>query len=325
MLSSTTRPRIVVLDSHPTDVGDMDWSPLQKMGDLTLYENSSPAEVNARIGEADIVLTNKVKLPASSFKAAKTLRLVSVLATGYDVIDLEAARQRGVTVCNVPAYSTASTAQTTIALLLELTHHAGAHDAAVKSGDWTRSSAFSFWNFPLTELDGKTLVVVGLGLIGQRVAAICEAMGMTVLAAQLPGRNTTGDSPYPRLPLDEALPRADVVSLHCPATPQTRGLVNTDFLAKMKPSAFLLNTSRGVVVDEAAIARALHNGQLAGFAADVLSTEPPPADNPLLSAPNTVLTPHIAWASTEARRRLLHISVANVRAFLEGKPQNVVS
>ncbi|MBW3637624.1 MAG: D-2-hydroxyacid dehydrogenase [Armatimonadetes bacterium] len=317
--------QIVVLDARPADVGDMDWSPLRALGELTLHPNTAPDELAARLQSADIVLTNKVALPASAFEAAPNLGLVSVLATGYDVIDLEAARRAGVTVCNVPAYSTASTAQTTVALLLELTQHAGAHDTAVKAGDWTRSPSFSFWNFPLTELDGKTLLVVGLGAIGGRVAAVCEALGMKIIAAQLPGRRSKSDSPYPRLPLDEALPRADVVSLHCPATPETRGLVNGEFLSQLKPSAFLINTARGVLIDEIAVAEALQSGKLAGFAADVLSVEPPPADNPLLSAPNCILTPHIAWASTESRRRLLDVSAKNIEAFLDGRAQNVVS
>ena len=317
--------KIVVLDARPADMGDMDWSPLRALGELTLHPNTAPDEVAARIAQAHIVLTNKVKLPASAFEAAPALQLVSVLATGYDGIDLEAARRAGVTVCNVPAYSTASTAQTAVALLLELTQHAGAHDGAVKAGDWTRSPAFAFWNFPLCELDGKTLVIIGLGSIGQRVAAVCEALGMKIVVGALAGRESKSDSLYPRLPLDDALPLADVVSLHCPATPETRGLVDAEFLGKMKPSAFLINTSRGVVLDESAVANALKNGKLAGFAADVLSVEPPPADNPLLSAPNTILTPHIAWASTESRRRLLSVSAENVRAFLDGNAQNVVS
>ena len=318
-------PKIVVLDARPADVGDMDWSPLRELGELTLYENTAPDEVAARLSGANVVLTNKVKLPATAFEAAPDLQLVSVLATGYDVIDIEAARGAGVTVCNVPAYSSASTAQTAVALLLELTHHAGAHDAAVKNGDWTKSPSFAFWNYPLTELDGKTLVIVGMGSIGQRVAAACAALGMKIIAAQLPGRHSKGESPYPRLPLEAALPLADVVSLHCPATPETKGLVDAEFLAKLKSSAFLINTSRGVVLDEGAVAAALKNGTLAGLAADVLSVEPPPADNPLLSAPNSILTPHIAWASTESRTRLLDVSAKNVVAFLDGAPQNVVS
>lgn len=317
--------QIVVLDTHPADVGDMDWEPLRALGELTLYSNTKSEEVGERIADADVVYTNKVKLPASEFEAAPKLRLVSTLSTGYDTVDLDAARKAGVTVCNVPAYSTASTAQTTVALLLELTQHIGAHDASVKAGDWTNSPAFSYWKYPLTELDGKTLVLVGTGSIGIRVGIICEAMGMKVVSAQLPGRDSQSDSPFPRLSLDEALPLADVVSLHCPATPETRGLVDADFVSKMKNSAFLINTARGTVVDEAAVAKALFDGQIAGYAADVLSTEPPAAKNPLLSAPRTVITPHIAWATLESRTRLLQASVQNVKAFLEGKPQNVVS
>ena len=303
----------------------MDWSALRELGEVTLHENTAPDQVAGRIRGAQIVLTNKVKLPAPAFEAAPDLKLVSVLATGYDVIDIEAARRAGATVCNVPAYSAASTAQTAVALLLELTHHAGAHDAAVKAGDWTRSPSFAFWNFPLVELDGKTLVLVGTGSIGTRVGHICQALGMNVVSAILPGREAKSDSPFPRVPLQEALPLADVVSLHCPATHQTRGLVDAGFLAQMKPSAFLINTARGVVVDEAAVAGALREGKLAGFGADVVSVEPPPADNPLLGAPNSIITPHIAWASTESRRRLLQVSARNVAAFLEGKAQNVVS
>jgi len=317
--------RIVVLDARPADVGDIDWSPLREMGELTLHLSTSPGELAARIAQAEIVLTNKVKLPSEAFDAAKNLQMVSVLATGYDIIDLEAARRRGVMVCNVPAYSTASTAQTAVALLLELTQHVGAHAEAVRSGEWTRSPDFSFWNRPLCELDGKTLLIVGLGAIGERVGRVCEALGMKVVAAQLPGRDSKSDSPFERLPLHEALPLADVISLHCPATPETRGMIDASFLEKMKPSAFLLNTARGVLLDEAAVAHALREGKLAGFAADVLSSEPPPEDNPLLSAPNTIITPHIAWASVESRRRLIAASAANVRAFLNGAPQNVVS
>lgn len=190
--------------------------------------------MSARIAAAHIVYTNEVKLPASAFEAAPQLQMVSVLATGYDVIDLEAARRANVTVCNVPAYSTASTAQTAVALLLELTHHVGEHNSRVHAGDWTRSSSFAFWNFPLVELEGKTLLMVGSSSIGTRVGAISQALGMKVVSAQLPGRSATSDSPYRRLPLDEALPLADVVSLHCPATPETRGLVDADFLARMK-------------------------------------------------------------------------------------------
>lgn len=319
------QPKIIVLDAEPADSGDLDWSPLRELGDLTLHPLTAREEVVARIADAEIVLTNKVKLPGEFLDKAPKLKLISVLATGHDVVDIQAAREQGITVCNVPAYSTASAAQTAVALLLELTQHAGAHSEAVKAGGWTRSPAFSFWNFPLVELEGKTLVVIGLGAIGRRVAQICEAMGMNIIVAQLPGREGKQESPYPRLPLAEALPLADIVTLHCPATPQTVGLVNAEFLRQLKPSAILLNTARGTLIDENAVAEALNDGRLAGFGADVLSSEPPAGDNPLLSAANSVITPHIAWASMESRRRLLNVSADNVRSYLAGGPQNVVS
>lgn len=316
--------KIVILDARPMDAGDLDWTPLRALGDLTLHGQSAPDAVNERIAEADIVYTNKVRLPADAFAAAPRLKLVSVLATGYDVIDLAAARQRGVTVCNVPGYAAPSVAQTTIALLLELANRVGAHAEAVAAGAWTEGGIWSFWRFPLVELAGKTLVVVGLGAIGGKVAGIARALGMEVVAAELPGRSASG-GPFPRVPLDEALPRADVISLHCPLTPETRHLIDADRLARLKPTAFLVNTARGALVDEAALAAALRAGRLAGYAADVLSVEPPPSDNPVLSAPNCLLTPHFAWASREARQRLLDASVENLRAFLAGRPQNVVA
>lgn len=322
---NTPLPKVVVLDACPADSGDMDWSAIQALGDVTIYEATTPEQVNERVAEAEVVYTNKVKMPASAFEAAPKLKFISLFATGFDQIDLEAARARGVVVSNSPGYSSASTAQTAVALLLELTQSVGAHDAAVKAGDWTNSPTFAFWNQRLIELDGKTLVLVGTGSIGTKVGHICEAMGMKVISAQLPGRESGGESPFPRVPLDEALPQADVVSLHCPATPQTKGLVDAAFIAKMKPLALIVNTARGVVINEADVASALKDGRLAGFAADVLSVEPPSADNPLLSAPNTVITPHIAWASVESRRRLFEISAENLEAFLAGTPQNVVS
>lgn len=315
--------KIVVLDAQPLDAGDIDWAPLRALGDLTLYPGTSPQEVAARIADAEVVYTNKVRLSDQSFAAAPRLRLVSVLATGYDVIDLDAAQRRGVTVCNVPGYATPATAQTTIALLLELTHQVGAHAAAVRAGAWTRSGRWSFWNQPLIELADKTLAIVGLGAIGSRVAETAKALGMRIVAAQLPGRAGRAGI-YPRLPLDEAFAAADVVSLHCPLTPETRGMVNADRLARMKPTVLLLNTARGPLVDEAAVAAALHAGRLAGYATDVLSREPPDAGNPLLSAPNCLVTPHFGWASRESRQRLLAASVENLHAFLAGTPRNVI-
>ncbi len=317
--------KIVVLDAKPLDAGDIDWSPIRELGALTLHNNTFPEEVRERVSSADIIFSNKVKLPRAVFKTAPNLKMIGVLATGYDIVDLEAARDHNVVVCNVPNYSGAFTAQTTIALLLELTHRAGAHSDAVRGGHWASQSYFSFWNYPLFELDGKTLVVIGLGGIGHRVAKIAKAFGMKVIAAQLPGRATGDDDEIPYLPLDEAIAQADVVSLHCPATPQTRGLINAEFLSKLKAGALLVNASRGALVNEGDLAAALRQGRVAGYAADVLSQEPPSASNPLLCAPNCILTPHIGWASPDCRQKILRVSVENLKAFLSGEPQNVVS
>jgi glycerate dehydrogenase len=316
---------ITVLDAKPLDAGDIDWSPIRELGTLTLHDNTFPEEVRERVSNADVIFSNKVKLPQAVFKAAPNLKMIGVLATGYDIIDLEAARAHNVVVCNVPSYSRAFTAQTAIALLLELCHRAGAHSDAVKGGHWASQSYFSFWNYPLFELDGKTLVVLGLGNIGRRVAKIAKAFGMKVIAAQLPGRDAGDDAEIPYLPLEEAIAQADVISLHCPATPQTRSLVNAKFLSRLKPGVLLVNASRGALVNDAELAAALSAGQIAGYAADVLTQEPPSAGNPLLSAPNCILTPHIGWASPDCRQKILSVSVENLKAFLNGSPQNVVS
>ena len=315
---------IVILDAHPMDAGDLDWTPLRALGRLSLHAQTSPEQVTERIAHAEVVCTNKVPLDRMVFAAAAPhLKLVSVLATGYNIVDVSAARDHGVTVCNVPGYSTPSVAQTTIALLLEMTNRAGEHTAAVRAGAWTQAGTWSFWNGPLVELAGKTLVVVGLGAIGRQVAGIAAALGMKVVAAQLPDRPAS-DSAYPRVSLDEAFSLADVITLHCPLTPQTQQLVNAERLTRMKPSAFPLNTSRGPLVDEAAVTAALQAGRLAGYAADVLTIEPPAPDNPLLSAPNCLVTPHLGWASRESRQRLLDATVENVKAFIDGKPWNLV-
>ena len=316
---------IVILDTLPLNPGDLDWSPLRELGVLRLHANTKPDELFERIENAEIIFSNKVKLPREAFRAPSQLKMIGVLATGYDIVDIEAARENGVTVCNVPSYSAAFTAQSTLALLLELTHHIGAHDDAVKDGLWTKREYFSFWNYPLVELDGKTLLIVGLGNIGRKVAAIATAIGMNVIAAQLPGREVKTDSEFSYLPFNEAVAQADVISLHCPATPQTRGLINAELLSRLKPSTLIVNAARGALVDESELALALEERRIAGYAADVLSTEPPPKDNPLLHAPNCIITPHLSWASPEARRRLLNASVENLRAFLNGNPQNVVS
>jgi glycerate dehydrogenase len=320
--------QIVILDSVPLNPGDLDWAPLAALGDLVIHERSAPEEVAARIADATIVFTNKAKVSAAAIAGARHLRLISVLATGYDIVDVAAAKAAGVTVSNVPGYGPASVAQATWALILELCHHAGAHDVAIRAGRWQASRSFCFWESPLVELSGKTLTIVGLGAIGRRVARIAEAFGMTVIGAALPGRTRPASqaaSPWPRLPLREALAKADVLSFHCPLTPETRQLLNAERLTWLKPSALVVNSGRGAVVDEAALAAALHAGHLAGYAADVLSVEPPPADHPLLHTPRTILTPHFAWATFEARQRLLAMSVDNLRLFLAGTPQHVVS
>jgi len=302
----------------------LDWQPLRELGELIVYDHTAPEQLNERISDADIIFTNKVKIPAAAFDAAPRLKLISVLATGYDVIDLAAARNHHVTVCNVPSYSAAFTAQTAIALLMELTHHVGLHAGAVRDGAWSAQKYFSFWKTPLVELDEKVLLLIGAGNIGSRVGHVASALGMKVLAAQLPGRQSS-KSTFDRIPLNEGLAQADVVSLHCPLTEQTRQLINTQTLSLMKKSALLINTARGALIDEKALADALQNDIIAGYAADVLDGEPPREDNPLLNAKNTIITPHFGWASIECRQRLLNVSVENARKFLSGAPQNVVS
>ena len=318
--------KIIVLDARPTDVGDLNWAPLRAIGDLTLHEITPPDEVTTRIGDAEIVFTNKVKLTREVIEAAPNLKYIGELATGFDNIDIAAAREKGVTVCNVAGYSSAFTAQTAWSLILELCARAGEHSRLVHDGKWAQSPTFSFWDYPLLELDGKTLLIVGLGNIGTRVAKIGEAFGMKAVAAITPGREgDTSPSEFPRVPLDEALPDADVVSLHAPLNPNTRGLMNAQRLALMKRGALLVNTGRGPLIDDEAVAETLKSGQLGGFGADVLFPEPPPAAHPLYGAPNCVLTPHLGWASPEARARLLDDSIQNLRAFLDGAPRNVLT
>lgn len=319
--------KITVLDAKPLDAGDIDWSPLRDLGALTLHDNTQPEELIGRARGAEVLFTNKVKITREAFEAAPDLKMVGVLATGYDNIDLEAARENGVVVSNVPHYSTAFTAQTALALLLELTNQVGAHASAVRRGVWSKQEYFSFWDSPLTELDGKVLLIIGLGNIGRRFAQMATALGMKVLAAQLPGRATPDpeESETPYLPLDDGLKQADVVSLHCPLTPQTRHLVDAAFLSKMKPSAFLINASRGGLINEEELAAVLRRNAIAGYGADVLSQEPPDEENPLLHAPNCFITPHLGWAARECRQRILEVSAENLKSFLEGAPQNQVN
>ena len=314
---------IVVLDGHAANPGDLTWDELKSLGECQVHDRTPPGETVARARDAEIVLTNKTLLDGPTLAALPRLRYIGVLATGTNVVDDAAARERGIVVTNVPDYSTSSVAQLTVALLLELTHHTGHHAEAVRTGRWCRSADFSFWDRPLVELDGLTMGLVGFGKIGRAVAEVVRALGMKVLVHTRRSPALPPDG-VEFVPLDELFTRSDVVSLHCPLTPETHRLINAERLARMKPTAFLLNASRGPVVDEAALAYALTTGRLAGAAVDVLSVEPPPPDNPLLTAQNCLITPHLAWATQAARRRLLQIATANVRAFLAGQPRNVV-
>src|SRR5271156_2891316 len=317
--------KIVVLDGYALNPGDLSWEDLRAIGDLEVFDRTADDQIVARAHEAEIVLTNKTRLSAQILRQLDKTRYIGVLATGYDVVDVQAARELKISVTNIPTYGTASVAQFTFALLLELCHHVALHGESTRAGEWSRSVDFSFWKTPLIELAGKTIAIIGFGQIGRRVAEIAVALELRIIAADAV-RNPVPDWPsFQWCDVDELLPQADVVSLHCPLLPQTRGIINAKTLAMMKPGAFLINTSRGPLVIEQDLADALNNGHLAGAAVDVLSSEPPSPDNPLLQAKNCIVTPHIAWASKEARTRLLNTAVANVRAFLDGHPVNVVN
>lgn len=316
--------RIVVLDSYTFNPGDNPWTAVEALGELRVFERSLAEQIVPRAQGAAVVLTNKTPLSAATLAALPDLAGICVLATGVNVVDVAAASARGIPVCNIPAYSTASTAQHTIALLLELTNHVGKHDAAVHQGAWVNALDFSFTLSPLTELDGLVLGVVGFGAIGRRVGEIAQALGMRILAAG-DGRRDGDPTWLERAPLDDLFRRADVLTLHCPLSDATRGLVNAARLASMRPSALLLNTGRGPLIDEAALADALERGVIAGAALDVLSQEPPSADNPLLAAPRCVITPHNAWLTLAARQRAMQATAENVRGILLGAPRNVVN
>jgi glycerate dehydrogenase len=318
-------PNLVVADGLTTTQTDLSWDALSRLGHLTVYERCGPLLVE-RCRDAEVILTNKEVLDAATLDLLPALRFVAVLATGTNVVDLAHATSRGVVVSNVPNYSTASVAQHAFALLLALNNRVHEHDAAAREGRWLQSGHFSFPVGVIAELAGKQLGVVGYGSIGQQVARIAQAFGMRVVAArssQPSGPSSTDD--VARVSLDELFANSDVISLHCPLTDETRHLVNRERLRSMKPDALLLNTARGALVDEHALREALEHGWLGGAGLDVLSREPPASDHPLLGAPRCLITPHVAWASRQARQRLLEVSIANVRAFLEGRPQNVVS
>lgn len=312
--------KIVVLDGFTANPGDLSWEAFTALGDCTIHDRTAPNEIVDRLRDAEVALTNKAILDATTFEQLPSLRYVGVVATGYNNVDVAAARSRNIPVCNVPEYGTATVAQAVFALLLELTNRTGHHAETVRSGRWCRSLDFCYWDGSLIELSGLTLGIVGYGRIGQAVARIGRAFGMRILAYR-----RSGDLGPEGSDLDTLFRTSDVISLHCPLTPETRAMVDAKRLAQMKPGAFLINTARGLLIQEADLADALNAGRLAGAGLDVLSVEPPTETHPLLHARNCVITPHIAWATRAARGRLLHLTAENLRAFLRGTPQNIVN
>jgi glycerate dehydrogenase len=317
--------RIVILDGATLNPGDNPWTPIEQLGDVTLHAASEPDEIVSRLNNADVAITNKARLTSEIIEQLPNLKFITVSATGHDCVDSAAAAKHGIPVANVPTYGTPSVAQLTFALLLELCHRVALHDEAVHAGEWQSCGSFSFWKTPQIELQGLTLGVIGFGRIGQQVARIGSAFGMQILAASRHRQNAPDDIQFSWATPDEIAEQADVVSLHCSLNENSTGMINREFLSRMKPSAFLLNTSRGPLVDEAALADALNAGQLAGAAVDVASVEPITADNPLLTADNCLITPHMAWSSLAARRRMMQITADNVRNFLTGKPCNIIN
>ncbi|MBI4903484.1 MAG: D-2-hydroxyacid dehydrogenase [Acidobacteria bacterium] len=316
--------KLVVLDGYCLNPGDLSWDALRALVDVEVYDRTPASEVVARAAGADMVMTNKTPLDAAAQAALPSLRYIGVLATGYNIVDVAAARQHGIVVTNIPTYGTTSVAQHAFALLLELCHHVGLHGEAVRAGEWSSNADWSFWKTPLVELAGKTMGVIGFGRIGRATAKIGDAMGMRILAND----TFTADAPdyegFRWGSIDEVLAESDVITLHCPLTADNKGLINAERLRKMKPSAFLLNTSRGPLIVDQDLADALNAGVIAGAGLDVLSVEPPVSGNPLFSAKNCIVTPHIAWATQGARARLMDVAVENVKAFLGGVPANVV-
>jgi glycerate dehydrogenase len=315
--------RIVILDGYTTNPGDLSWEWLSQFGDYKIYDYTKPEEIIERARGHEIVITNKTPLNAKTLSELSNIKYIGLLSTGYNVVDIEKAAQMGVPVVNIPTYSTAAVVQHTFALLFELTNHVGIHNESVHSGDWCANRDFSYWKTPLVEVSSKTFGIIGYGRIGSSVADAAKAFGMKVLAhTPHPPSDAQG---VEFVGLDELLARSDVISLHSPLTKATEKMVNRDFLSKMKKTAYLINTSRGVAVDEAALAQALNSGWIAGAGVDVLSTEPPKCNNPLLECEKCIITPHIAWAGFETRKRLMNICEDNIRSFLSGKLKNAVN
>ena len=318
--------KLVVLDGYTENPGDLSWDALRRFGELTVYERTSDdqSEVAERIKGADIVVANKTPIRAEVINSAGALKYITILATGYDIVDVAAARARGIPVSNVPSYGTAAVAQFAIAMLLEICHHVAHHSETVHAGRWESCADWCYWDYPLIELDGQTMGIIGFGRIGQQTGRIAKALGMHILAT---GSRPTdaGREIADYVELDELLARSDVISLHCPLFPSTRGIISRENIARMKDGVILLNNSRGALVDEQALADALNSGKVYAAGLDVVSTEPIRGDNPLLKAKNCFITPHISWAPKEARERIMDCTVKNIEAFLDGKPVNVVN
>lgn len=319
--------KLVVLDGYTENPGDLSWAELAALGELTVYDRTSYTEsplIAERIGDAEIVVMNKTPISRATIDACPNIRLIAVLATGYNVVDYNYAREKGIPVVNVPAYGTASVSQYSIALLLEICHHIGHHSASVHAGNWTSNPDWCYWDYPLIELEGKTIGIIGFGRIGQATGRIARALGMRVLAYDS-RPSDAGRAIAEYVPLDELLANSDVISLHCPLFPETEGIVNKANIARMKDGVILLNNSRGPLVVEQDLSDALNSGKVYAAGLDVVSTEPIRPDNPLLKAKNCFITPHISWAPRESRQRLMDIAVENLRAFLAGAPVNVVN
>lgn len=317
--------KIVILDGYTENPGDLSWQGFERFGEVTVYDRTPKTEVLNRIGDASVIYTNKTVISRDIICGCPGLKYIGVLATGYNVVDVEAAKEQGIVVTNVPAYGTDAVAQYTIALLLELCHHVGHHSDCVKRGDWTASKDWCFWNYPLMELAGKTIGIIGFGRIGQRTGQIANALGMKVLAYDTQRVEALEHEMCHYGKLEEVLAQSDVLCLHCLLSPETQGIINKDTIAIMKHGVLIINDSRGPLIHEADLRDALNDGRVGGAAVDVVSTEPITIDNPLLQAKNILITPHIAWAPKEARGRLMEIAVENLSAFLSGQPQNVVS
>jgi len=317
--------RIVVLDGQTLNPGDNPWTGIEQLGSLTVYDKTPDDQILIRAADAEIILTNKTPLAAETLAALPNLRFVAVLATGHNVVDAAEARRRGIVVSNVPTYGTDAVAQFAFALLLELCHHVGLHSDLVSQGQWAVRDEFCFWDTPLVELASLTMGIVGFGRIGRRVGAIANAFGMGVIASDVHDFAQPDYEPFAKMDIKQLVAEADVLSLHCPLTDENDQFVNAELLGLMKPSAFLINTSRGGLVDQQALADALNAGRLAGAAVDVVSEEPISPDNPLLGAKNCIITPHMAWAALASRKRLMATTVANVSAFIAGNPINVVN